>query len=115
MLAEERDLAHLWDMRAAAQRTVEFVGESTYEEYSQNAMMQSAVERQLEIVGEAARRVSEKLSAGHSEIPWRDIIAQRNVLTHEYGEVVPERVWDVVKHHVPPLITALNALLPSQD
>ncbi len=48
------------------------------------------MERSVEIIGEAARRVSETFKKVHPEIPWRSIIAQRSVLTHKYGEIDQE-------------------------
>jgi uncharacterized protein with HEPN domain len=62
----------------------------------------------LEIIGEAAGRVSESFRDVHPEIPWRQIIGQRNVLIHEYGEIKHERIWKVVKENIPQLIEWLK-------
>ena len=59
-------------------------------------MLRGAVERHLEIIGEAANRVSPDFQANHPEIPWRRIIAQRHVIAHEYGEIKHELIWKVV-------------------
>jgi len=75
--------------------------------------LQLAVERALEIVGEAARRVSEAYRQAHSEIPWQAIIAQRNVLAHEYGEIKQELIWKVVTIRIPELIGLLEKLIPA--
>jgi uncharacterized protein with HEPN domain len=72
-----------------------------------------AVERALEIVGEAARRVSETYRQAHPEIPWQSIIAQRNVLAHEYGEIKHELIWKVATIRIPELIPLLEKLIPS--
>jgi uncharacterized protein with HEPN domain len=74
--------------------------------------LQLAVERALEIVGEAARRVSEAYRQAHSEVPWQAIIAQRNVLAHEYGEIKQELIWKVVTIRIPELIGLLEKLIP---
>ena len=71
-----------------------------------------AVERAVEIIGEAARRVSEEFRSAHPEIPWRSMIAQRNVLAHEYGEIKHERMWLLVTEHLPALIRDLEKLVP---
>jgi uncharacterized protein with HEPN domain len=71
MLADERDAGYLWDMREAVRDCISFVEGTTYEEFSANKMMHSAVERRLEILGEAARRVSDAFQAAHPEIPWK--------------------------------------------
>ena len=80
--------------------------------YRANAMLRSAVERQIEIIGEAANRVSGTFRDAHPEIPWRKIIAQRHVLAHEYGEVDDGRVWMLANCHVPDLISKVGPLIP---
>lgn len=70
-------------------------------------MLRAAVERHLQIVGEAARRISPELQDAHPEIPWRRITAQRNILVHEYGEIEHELMWSVATGAIPTLITRL--------
>jgi uncharacterized protein with HEPN domain len=77
-----------------------------------DSMLRLAVERTLEIVGEAARRVSPGFRAAHPEIPWRDIISQRNILAHEYGIVDATRLWDTAREDTRTLIEALDRILP---
>lgn len=74
-----------------------------------------AVEREIEIIGEAARGVSDALKAATMHIPWRPIIAQRHILAHEYGEIQEELLWRVVAVHLPPLIEMLDTLLNEND
>ena len=112
MPPESRDPAYLWDMLEAAKRILEFTRQTTFEQYARNEMMQSAVERQLEIIGEAARRVSDTFKAAHPEIPWQPMIAQRNILAHEYGEVLDDRVWATVADDLPRLVSILGPLIP---
>jgi len=70
------------------------------------------VERHLEIIGEAANRVSRSFREAHPEIPWQRIVAQRNVLAHEYGEIENTLVWRVATIRIPELIQQLQRLLP---
>ena len=100
-------------MLEAAREIREFVEGLTFEEYTRNRMAQRAVERSVEIIGEAARSVSETFRAEHPEIPWRGIIGQRNVLAHEYGEIRQERLWLVVAIKIPELILQLESLVPA--
>lgn len=106
------DPAHLWDMLDAARSVLRFVGETTFEGYLRNEVLQAAVERRIEIIGEAARRVSDEFKELHPEIPWRGIIAQRNVLAHEYGEINHTIIWNVITESVPELIELLDSLIP---
>jgi len=112
MQPDDLDAAHLWDMLDAAQTIREFTSSVGFEQYNQNRMLQLAVERALEIIGEAARRVSEAFKQSNPEIPWQNIIAQRNVLAHEYGEIDQERIWIVATVHVTELIANLEPLIP---
>lgn len=82
----------------------------SYARYLQDRTRQLAVERAVEVVGEAARRVSPAFKEAHPEIPWRGIIAQRNVLAHEYGEIRQDRLWTEATERIPHLIEALAKL-----
>lgn len=70
-----------------------------------------ALERCVELIGEAASRLSETWRAEHPAIPWRQIIAMRNVMIHGYDEVIDEVLWEVATKDVPDLRRAVVALL----
>lgn len=112
MRPEERDAAYLWDMLDAAQSICDFTAGLKYHQYLRDRKLQLAVERSVEIVGEASRRISQTFKQAHPEIPWRLMIAQRNVLAHEYGEIKQERMWALVTTHIPDLLNKLKPLLP---
>ncbi len=112
MPREKPDAALIWDMLEAARAVEQFSEGHTFDDYLTDRMLRSAVERQIEIIGEAARRVSPACQSAHPEIPWRIIVAQRHVLAHEYGEIKHERIWRVVKQHLPQLIEQLKPLAP---
>ncbi len=88
------------------------MGDASPAEYLKDAMLRSAVERQIEIIGEAAGRLSGGFRAAHPEIPWQRIIAQRNVLIHDYGEIDHQRVWKLVMEYIPRLIEQMEPLVP---
>ena len=75
-------------------------------------MVQDAVVRNLEIIGEAAKRVDEAYRNQHPEIPWRELAGLRDVLIHQYAGVDLERVWGIVTHDLPGLRQAIASLLP---
>jgi uncharacterized protein with HEPN domain len=87
MQPDKRDAAYLWDMLDAARTVEQLTSGLDFGQYSNDRRTQLAVERSLEIIGEAAGRVSTSFRNSHPEIPWRQIIGQRNVLIHEYGEI----------------------------
>jgi uncharacterized protein with HEPN domain len=61
-------------------------------------MIQDAVVRQLEIIGEANRRLSDDFRDRHSNIPWRAMIGMRNRIAHDYLNIDVQVVWEVVRH-----------------
>jgi uncharacterized protein with HEPN domain len=71
--------------------------------------------RSLEVLGEAAGKVSAATQAAHPEIPWREITAMRHRLIHGYGEVRLDLVWIVVRDRLGPLITELAGLVPGES
>ena len=78
-------------------------------EYDRSWILQSAVERQLEVIGEAASRLSEEFVGRNVGLPIRQAKGLRNVLSHEYFRVNHDRVWNVVVNRVPELVSALSA------
>jgi uncharacterized protein with HEPN domain len=111
MQPEDKDSAYLWDMLDAARTVAQFTSGLTVEKYLKDRKLQLAMERLLEIIGEAANRVSSDFQLGHPEIPWRKIVGQRNVISHEYGEIKQERIWTVVSSNIPGLIVKLESLV----
>jgi uncharacterized protein with HEPN domain len=112
MPPEGRDAAYLWDIVEAARTIRDFTRDVSLADYARDRKLQLAIERALEIVGEAARRLSDTFRAEHPEVPWPQLIAQRNVLAHEYGEIKKERIWLVATQRIPELIGILEPLLP---
>ncbi len=114
MLPENRDPAYLWDMREAARDIVQFVQGLEWADFENNKVVRYAVERQLLVIGEAANHVSKNYRTNHPEIPWERIVAQRNVLAHEYGEILVERIWIAATVSVPALLAVLAVLMPEE-
>lgn len=110
MRPEERDAAYVWDMLGAARLARELLEGVTREAYLGDRMRQLALERALELLGEAARRVSDVFRAAHPEVGWRSLIGQRNVLAHEYGAIDQERLFRTGKESVPGLIAVLERM-----
>lgn len=77
----------------------------------EDVVLQAATLRWIEIIGEAANRVSGELKAAHPEVPWRDVILMRNVVAHGYDRVRLEVVWRVIQDDLPSLRTRLEAIV----
>lgn len=84
--------------------------------FASSNLVQDAVIRQLEIIGEASNRVSKLFQMEHQEIPWAEMRGLRNVLIHDYPSVVPSIVWGIAKNDLPGLLENLNRIItPQQD
>lgn len=100
----QRDPAYLQDILTAAESIFEFVAEGGQSAFLGRKLLQSAVLRELTVIGEAANRLSIEFRTRHTEIPWPKVVAFRNLLVHEYDRVDMETVWYVLERHLPPLI-----------
>ena len=112
MPRDRGDAAYLLDMIQAGESVIRYVAGKTRAEYDGNEMLRDAVERKLEIIGEAARRLSEVLRDAHPEIAWRKIMAARHILAHDYDDVNQDIVWEIATKQVPQTLTLLRPLVP---
>ena len=112
MRSEERNSAYLWDMLQSARDAVAAAAGLTVRQLQQDRMRMLALERSMELIGEAARRVSRSFQQKHPQIPWKEIIGLRNILAHEYGRVDHALLHATASRDVPALIAALEKLLP---
>jgi uncharacterized protein with HEPN domain len=98
-------------MLAAIARIRSYVGRTRRAGFLRSALLQDAVIRNIEIVGEAVGRVSVEMTAGTPGIPWREIVGMRHRLIHGYLEVNLETVWEVIERDLPALERSLRALV----
>ena len=111
MRPEARDPGYLWDMRRAARELLGFLQGKTLEDLSSDRMLELTVEKELEIIGELARRISDEFKLAHPEIPWSDMIALRNVLVHRYEDVKLEVLWNETLPKLNELDTELTLII----
>lgn len=101
-----RSEAILDDVLGAIRRIETYLAGESRNSFLGTPMLQDAVVRNLEIVGEAAKRLPPELRAQAPEIDWRKVAGLRDVLIHDYAAVDLEIVWDVVASRLPALKTA---------
>ena len=112
MRPDSDDAAYVADMLRYAEEVVGMTRGKTVEQFLADRVLQLAVERAVEVIGEAARHVSKAFCDAHPEIPWFAITKQRHVLAHDYGEIIPTKIWRVATHHVPELLEMIRPLVP---
>lgn len=107
----KEDKIYILHILEAIKKTERYVKNVSFEEFLKNEEKKDAVVRNLEIIGEAAAKVSDKTKKQHLDIQWRDIIDMRNRLIHEYFGVDFKIVWNVIKEELPILHKQLKQMM----
>ncbi len=110
-MPQRDDVVLLRDMLDAAKEAVSFAQGKTRADLHQDRKLVLSLVHLVEIVGEAAGKVSKKFQEAHSEIPWPVIVGMRNRLIHAYFDIDIDRVWDTVRDDLPPLIAKLEKVV----
>ena len=107
-MTKRHDTAYVKDIRSAAQLALDFIKGVTREQFETDLMRQSAVIRQLEVIGEASRQLSAEFRNANPQVPWSDMIGMRNILIHVYHEMDLDIVWKTLQSAIPALLSALK-------
>ena len=99
------------DMLNAAKMALEYVKGKSIGQFISDTQCQDAVIRRLEVLGEAANRVSEEFKKSNASIPWRSMVSMRNVVIHEYDGVDLNIIRNTVIHKLPELVAELEKIL----
>lgn len=109
MTSEDRiRICHMLD---AVREALAFMIDKSREDLGNNRMLTLAIIKELEIIGEAASKLTPEFKAGQPYIPWADIVGMRNRLTHGYFDIDLDRVWDTVLEDLKPLCAELEKLV----
>ena len=98
-----RDKERLQHISAAIDRILRYTSEKTYDDIEADDMMYYAVMKNIEIIGEAANKLTQDFKQLHPETPWKMVKGMRNYIVHEYLQVDDIVVWYVVKNNIPEL------------
>jgi uncharacterized protein with HEPN domain len=104
------DKAYIWDMISASEDIINFVNNMYPHEFSNDKKTRFAVERQLLVIGEATKSISDETKTEHPEIQWRKLKELRNIIAHEYGDFLIERIWNIAKKNIPELLLNLKKI-----
>ena len=105
-----KDTLYLESMRECLERIDDYT-EGGEEVFMTSKLVQDGVIRNLEVIGEATKNLSDDLRSANPEIPWRQIAGMRDVLIHDYLRVNLRRIWQTVVSDLPPLRIVINTLL----
>ena len=98
-------------MLSAARKILRYAEGTTRETLPAIPMRLDAVLYEIVVLGEAARRLSEEIRAAHPEVPWREIIGMRSIITHGYDQVDDDELWQVIERDLPDLMSKLEKIL----
>ncbi|MDO9542033.1 MAG: DUF86 domain-containing protein [Kiritimatiellia bacterium] len=113
-MSRHDDTVSLRQMLDHVQEAIDLAHGRAKTDFNSDRVFFLAVLKLVEIVGEAATRVSEATQAAHPEIPWRQIIGTRHHLIHGYDAVDNDLLWDIVTADFPPLADKIRNLLPAE-
>lgn len=112
---KKEDKVYLRHILDAIFRIEEYIKGVEYNKFVDNHLIQDGVIRQIEIIGEASKRLSEEIRDKHPDIPWKDIAGMRDKLIHNYLGVDIDAVWDTVEKDVPLLKNKLKNLFEKKE
>ena len=110
-----RDDAIVLDIVLACRRILRFAAGFSRETFLADEKTQSAIVHQLQVIGEATKRLTTAFRESHSEIPWRDIARMRDRLIHHYDAVDLDEVWKTTETDIPDLLARLEPLVPDDE
>lgn len=109
------DLTRLYHIQDAAREIIDFMSGKSRDDLANNRMLVLAVVKDLEIIGEAAGRVSTECRARHPNIPWAVMVGMRNRLTHAYFSIDLDIVWDTIANDLAPLVEQLERVIQEES
>ena len=109
MLLSDRDKSYIFDMLSYSNEILVIIKNENHNSFVQNRVKRLAVERLIEIIGEAANHISLEIIEENTDIPWSKIIGLRNKIVHDYGEILTDRIWLIASKSIPELIDKLNS------
>ncbi len=94
---------------------LKYTSDIDFEIFYKNDVLKKAIERSLEIIGEASTKINDEFKSEHPEITWKELKATRNIIIHNYTGVDYEIVWEIVKNDMPELEFQIKQILNSYD
>ncbi|MBA3872430.1 MAG: DUF86 domain-containing protein [Anaerolineae bacterium] len=110
-----RDDALFLDILIAARKIQQFTFEMTKADFKENQMAQSAVIREFQVMGEAAKQISAEAQTQNANLPLQKIAGMRNRMVHEYFRIDLDIVWNTVQQEILGLITQLQSIVPPEN
>ena len=114
MPEKRRDKEYLEDIKEAMARIVSYTEDMSKDAFFDDPKTQDAVVRNIEIIGEASKRIAEDIRNRYADIPWRDMAGIRDKLIRHYFGIDYEIVWRVVKHEIPVILPQISRIIDNE-
>ena len=111
----DRDREHIMDIILSARLVRSYVEGIEIDDFLRDTQLQDSVIRRLEVVGEAAGRITPRFREQHATIPWREMIGMRNRMIHRYDDIDLEIVWNTARESIPMLLELIEPLTPGDQ
>ncbi len=112
---EKDDIVYLRHIFDAILAIEEYVNGIDYDEFMGKRLIQDGVVRQIEIIGEAAKNLSERVKRKYPEVPWKDMAGMRDKLIHQYFGVDLDAVWDTAERDIPVLKSVIERIIVAEE
>ncbi|MEW6616075.1 MAG: DUF86 domain-containing protein [Thermodesulfobacteriota bacterium] len=110
-MSKRKDIDLIQDINESIERIISYTRNIEYNNFVQDYKTQDAVIRNIEIMGEAVKSLSEKIRIDNTDIPWKSIAGARNRLIHDYFGVNIDIVWNIAKEEIPSLLLKVKIIL----
>ncbi len=113
-MARENDSVYLGHMLDMTRRAIIALKSKSRAEYDADDILRMGLTHLVQVIGEAARKVSPEFQVAHPEIPWRQIVGMRHRIVHDYMRVDEDVLWEVVSADLPTLLPKLEKIAPKE-
>ena len=114
-MSKRKDIDLISDIKESLERIIAYTKNTEYSNFVQDKKSQDAVIRNIEIMGEAAKSLSDRIKTDNTDIPWKSISGTRDKLIHDYFGVNIDIVWNIVKDDIPDILPKINTILEHME
>lgn len=113
-MSQKNDRVYIQHMIDNSDKAINFTQDINRQDFDNDEKLRLALTHLLQIIGEAARRISPEFRSNYPQIPWKEIVGMRSKVVHDYLNVDEDIVWQTIKHDLPPLVLELEKILQSE-
>ena len=113
-MSRKNERVYIQHMIDNSNKAINFIKDISREDFDNDEKLRLALTHLLQVIGEAARRVSPEFRDHHPQIPWKEIVGMRSKVVHDYLNVDEDIIWSTIKYDLPPLVLELRKVLDTK-